>query len=98
MFILDRLMVSGIRFVIDKVVQVAESELDDTEHLRAELLKAQMDYELGEIDDEQFGEIERRVLARLRELREEEMGLSQGIEGGVSVEVDFEGGHRDDSR
>jgi hypothetical protein len=93
-FILDRLMIGSIRFVLDKLVQVAESELDDAEHLRDELLSAQMSLELGEIDEEEFAVVETRVLGRLRELREEELQSSRALER-VEVEVDFDEGHSD---
>ena len=64
MFILDTLLVGSIRFVLGKVVAAAEAEMQDDSALREELLEAQMRLELGEISEEEFGAIERDVLAR----------------------------------
>ena len=89
MFLLDRLLIGGIRFALDKVAQVVDSELNDSERLREELLSAQMSFELGEIDAEGFARIEGAVLGRLRELRQQEMEAAQGLRPvGVEVELD----------
>ena len=69
MFILDSLFIGGLRFVLDKVVAAAEAELNDDTVLREQLLDAQMRLELGEISEDEFVEIERDVLARLREIK-----------------------------
>jgi hypothetical protein len=100
LIILDSLLVGGIRFVLDKVASAVEREMNDDEFIRQELLSAQMRYELGELSDNEFGEIEADLMARLREVRrrrEEEHeveggGLSLG--GGrrvVGAEVSFTG-------
>jgi hypothetical protein len=68
-FILDSLLVGSLRFVLDKIVAAAEAEAEDDSSLRERLLEAQMQLELGEISDEEFGEIERDVLARIREIK-----------------------------
>ena len=62
MFILDTLLIGSLRFVLDKVVAAAEAEMQDDTALREQLLEAQMRLELGEISDQEFGEIERDVL------------------------------------
>ena len=74
MFLLDSLLIGGIRFVLDKVASAAEQELYDEDRLREELLAAQMRLELGEITDTEFATIEADVLARLREIRERQRG------------------------
>ena len=69
MIILDTLLVGGIKFVLGKIAQAVEAEMNDEGRLREELLAAQMRMELGEITAEEFAEFEREILARLRELR-----------------------------
>ena len=69
MFILDSLLVGGIRFVLDKVVAAAEAELNDDTALREQLLEAQMRFELGEISKEEFAETEHDLLTRIREIK-----------------------------
>jgi hypothetical protein len=68
--LIDSLLVGGVRFVLDKLVQAVDAELNDDTVLREELLAAQMRLELGEITEEQFAEIEADLLARIREVRE----------------------------
>ncbi len=74
MFILDTLLIGSLRFVLDKVVQAAEAEAQDDSALRDLLLEAQMRLELGEISDEEFTEIERDVIARMREIKGQRQG------------------------
>ena len=74
MFILDTLLIGSLRFVLDKVVQAAEAEMQDDSALRDQLLEAQMRLELGEITDEEFAEIERDVIAAIREIKGRQQG------------------------
>jgi hypothetical protein len=67
--IIDSLIIGGVRFVLDKVVQAVDKELSDDTVLREELLAAQMRRELGEISEEEFAETEKNLLARIREIR-----------------------------
>ena len=70
MIILDTLLIGGLRFVLDKIAQAVDAEMNDEGRLREELLAAQMRLELGEITPEEFADLERVVLQRLREIRE----------------------------
>jgi hypothetical protein len=74
--ILDTLLVGGIKFVLRKIVDAVESQLNDDSVLHEELLAAQMRLELGEITEEEFTVIEADVLARLREIRERQRGVT----------------------
>lgn len=69
MFILDTLLIGSLRFVLDKVVAAAEAEMQDDSALREQLLEAQMQLELGELSEVDFAEIERDILARIRDLK-----------------------------
>jgi hypothetical protein len=68
-FILDSLLVGGLRFVFDKIATAVDTESQDDTSLREQLLDAQMRLELGEISEAEFTEIERDVLARIREIK-----------------------------
>jgi gas vesicle protein GvpG len=68
-FILDTLLIGSLRFVLDKVAAAVDAEMQDDTSLREQLLEAQMRLELGEISDEEFGDIERDLLARIREIK-----------------------------
>ena len=74
MFILDTLLIGSLRFVLDKVVAAAEAEMHDDTALREQLLEAQMRLELGEISDDEFAEIERDLLARIRDIKGQQPG------------------------
>jgi len=74
MFILDSLLIGGLRFVLDKVAAAAEAEANDDSALRDQLLEAQMRLELGEMTSEEFAEIERDVLAAIREIKRPQRG------------------------
>ncbi len=88
MIILDRLLVGGLGFVLDKIAKAVDAELNDAGHLHDELLAAQMRLELGEIDEAEFARLEADVLARLRAVRRQERpGHSDAVRvTGVEVE------------
>ena len=67
--LLDSLLVGGLKFVLGKIAQAVDAELDDEQRLREELLAAQLQLELGELSEKEFAALERTLLARLRELR-----------------------------
>jgi hypothetical protein len=74
MFLLDSLLIGGLRFVLDKVAAAVDTELNDDTALREQLLAAQMRVELGELNPEEFASLEADILARLREIRERRQG------------------------
>ena len=85
MIILDTLLVGGIKFVLRKIVDAVESQLNDDSVLPEELLAAQMRLELGEISPEDFAEVEADILARLREIRERQRGLTEEEAGEMRI-------------
>ena len=76
MFLLDSLLIDGIAWTLRTVVTAAEAEMNDDTALREQLLAAEMQREMGEITDEDFAEIERDLLARIREIKERREGGS----------------------
>lgn len=104
MFFLDRLLIGGLGFVFDKLAQVADQELNDTEKLREKLLDAQLRYELGELPEDEYLAVQEAVLARLREVEERRREESGGGAGAIppdakvtGVEITF-GGDEPDPR
>ena len=61
MIILDTLLVGGITFVLRRIAEAVDSQLDDADTLREELLAAQMRLELGEIGPDEFAAIDRHT-------------------------------------
>ena len=83
MFILDSLMISGIRWALETALTAAEAEMNDDSVLREQLLEAEMRREMGEISDDEFQEIEGDLLARIREIKQRREGGSGPIEFGA---------------
>ena len=80
MFILDSLMISGIRWVLETTLTAAEAEMNDDSALREQLLETGMRREMGEISEEEFREIEADLLARIREIKARREGGDGPIE------------------
>jgi hypothetical protein len=98
-FLLDSLLVGGLRFVLEKVADVADRELNDPDRWRAMLLESQLAYENGEITSEELALREQEILARLRELHPEAAGVVLTSDDLESVDVvadidDFPGARR----
>lgn len=74
MFILDTILIGGLRFVFDKIAASVDTELNDDSHLREQLLAGQMRVELGEMTSEEFETLEADILARLHEIRDRRQG------------------------
>jgi hypothetical protein len=82
--ILDTLLLGGIKFVLGKIVDAVDAELNDDTHLREELLAAQMRLELGEITEQEFATVERQLLDAIREIRGRRERADEG-EGEVRI-------------
>jgi hypothetical protein len=94
--IIDSLIVSGVRFVLDKIAAAVETELNDDSVLRERLLDAQMRLELGEISQEEFDRLEADIVARIREIKERQRGgesaaISPKEMKVTGIEATFEG-------
>ena len=96
MFVLDSLMVSGLRWVLETVQTAADAELNDDSVLREQLLEAEMRRDEGEISDAEFADIEADLLARIRDIRERREGgagplvLAAGSPGDEAMRMDVE--------
>ena len=100
MFIVDSLLVGGLRFVLDKIATAVDTEMNDDSALREQLLAAQMRVELGEISAEEFNRLESDILARLREIRDRRQGagaatLSPKDYTVTGIDATFEGDEHD---
>ena len=96
MFILDSLMISGIRGALETALTAAEAEMNDDSVLREQLLEAEMRREMGEISDEEYRDIETDLLARIREIKERQRGGESAVISPkdmkvTGIEASFEG-------
>src|SRR5258705_3073898 len=94
MFLLDSLMIDGIAWTLKTVVRAAEAEMNDDTALREQLLAAEMQREMGEISDKDFVEIERDLLARIREFRDGREGGSGPLAFGEGEPIETGGDSR----
>ena len=92
MFLLDSLMISGIRWTLETLVTAAEAEMNDDGRVLEQLLEAETRRETGELSDEEFRRTEARLLARLREIRERRSGGSGPLELAAPASVDPDAG------
>ena len=92
MLIVDSLIISGVKFVLTRLAQAVEAEMYDESALREELLAAQMKLELGEIDDDEFAQVEEGVLAGLREIGERKKAMAEAQRAEQQSEVQDAGG------
>lgn len=74
--------VAGIRWSLNKVIQVAEEELTDDTPVKQELMELQMQLELGDIDDAEYVRRESELMGRLREVRAWRERLGKSVSGG----------------
>lgn len=74
MFILDTMLIGGLRFVFDKIAAAVDTELNDETGLREQLLAAQMRVELGDMTEGEFAALEADILERLRDIRDRQQG------------------------
>jgi len=94
--ILDSLIISGVKFVLDKVAAAVETEMNDDSVLRERLLAAQMQVELGEMSQAEFNDLEADIVARIREIKERQRGgesaaISPSDMKVTGIEATFEG-------
>jgi hypothetical protein len=60
---------AGMKFIFNQIADMANQELDDESVLREDLLLLQVQYEEGDIDDDEYAEREAALMVRLRELK-----------------------------
>jgi len=94
MFLLDSLLIGGLRFVLDKVMVAADAEMDDEAPLREALLDGQLRLDAGEISEAEYAALERDLLGRLSAARrrrrtEDEDEAADYKVTGADVDVQF---------
>ena len=87
MFILDTVLIGGLRFVFDKIAAAVDTELNDSTRLEEELLAAGMRLELGEITQDEYAALEADILPRLHEIRQRQRGGSTAIPSSADYKV-----------
>jgi len=74
--------IDGALWTMEKVQRVVEEQLTDDAPIKEELMQLQLRLESGEIDDDEYVELEADVMRRLREVRAWREKLGMGVSGG----------------
>ena len=94
MFILDTILIGGLRFVFDKIATAVDTELNDDTHLTEQLLAAEMRLELEEISEAEYDAIAADLHDRLRAIKERQQGTAAFPPGDykiTGIDATFEG-------
>ena len=57
------------KFIFNQIAELADQELDDESMLREDLLLLQVQYDEGDIDDDEYAEREAALMVRLRQIK-----------------------------
>ena len=68
---------AGIRYCLEKVLEVAEHQMWDEDPVREQLILVNEAYEEGRMPEAEFREREAELLARLREIREHKKAVAR---------------------
>lgn len=99
MFFIDDLLlapVNGFKFILNQIQKMADRELNDDTVIKEQLLELQMRLELEEISEEDYQEQEAELFARLRVIRERQLGLLQQVHTAESSSIVIESGGDDE--
>jgi hypothetical protein len=81
------LPMSGMKFIFQTVADLADQELNDESTLREQRLLLQVQFEDGDIDEDEFAEREAELLARLREIKERKRAQVEEIPAEANVDA-----------
>jgi len=62
--------IKGVLWIAQKVAEEADKELYDEDAVRGQLMELELRYDLGEISEQEYLEVEEALLGRLRVIRE----------------------------
>lgn len=95
MFLIDDLLlapVSGFKFILRQIQQLADQELNDDTVIKEQLLELQMRRELEEISEEEYAEREAELFARLRVIKARQLEHLQQVHTADSSSIVIEAG------
>lgn len=59
-----------VQWLAQKLIEAAEMQMYDVDRLKGELLELQAQYDMGEVTDEEYIELEEALLKRMNDIRE----------------------------
>ena len=100
MFLIDDLLlapVNGFKFILSQIQKIADKELNDDTFIKEQLLELQMRLELDEISEDEYGERERELFARLRAIKERQLEMLNQVHTADSSSMVIEAGGDEES-
>jgi hypothetical protein len=104
-FLIDDLLlmpVSGFKFILSQIQELADKELNDESVIKSQLLELQMRLELEEISEEDYAVQEADLFARLRVIKQRQMEVLDQAHTAKSsslvINTDFEFGPGDEGK
>jgi len=70
---------AGMKFIFNQLADLADQELDDESVLREDLMLLQVQYEEGDIDDDEYAEREAALMVRLREIKARKRAQAENV-------------------
>lgn len=101
MFLIDDILlapVSGFKFILGQIQKMADQELNDDTLIKEQLIELQMRLELDEISEAEYTEREAELFARLRVIKERQLGLLHQAHTAESSSFVIEMGGDEDSQ
>ena len=95
MFFIDDLLlapISGFKFILNQIQQMADRELNDESLIKEQLLELQMRLELEEVSEAEYTEQEAELFARLRAIKARQLEALQQIHTAESSSMVIETG------
>ncbi|MBU0661804.1 gas vesicle protein GvpG [Patescibacteria group bacterium] len=81
MFLIDDILLAplkGVIWIAQKLDDMAQKELTDTDNIKEKLMALQLKYELDEISEEEYNEEEKKLLMRLDIILKQEKEKGNG--------------------
>ncbi len=81
MFLIDDILfapLKGVIWIAQKLDDMAQKELTDTDNIKEKLMALQLKYELDEISEEEYDEEEKKLLMRLDIILKQEKEKGNG--------------------
>jgi hypothetical protein len=100
MFFIDDLLlmpISGFKFILSQIQQMADRELNDESVIKEQLLELQMRLELEEVSEADYTEQEAELFARLRAIKTRQLEALQQIHTAESSSMVIETGGDEDT-
>lgn len=64
--------VNGISWIAEKILEQAEPHLNEKENLKKQLLALQLAFDMGDIPEDEFEELEEQLLLSIQAMEDEE--------------------------